>query len=137
MIDQARRMWQEFRDSQPGYRFQDRYKRRQETTNGRFDPKKLLYLGGGVAIIILGVLIAPVPGPGGIIAFVGLALIGSEVLPIARVLDWGELRARGILRWAGEMWQVLPLGMKVALGLLAAIIVAVLAYGAYHVLTSG
>ncbi len=137
MIDQAKRAWQEFRRSQPGDRFQERYKRRQQTTRGAFDPRNLLYLGGGVAIIIVGVLLAPIPGPGGIIGFVGLAMIGSIFLPVARALDWGELRARGIVRWAGDVWQVLPLGMKVVIGLLAAIIVVTAGYGVYQVMLSG
>ncbi|MDP9381479.1 MAG: DUF3098 domain-containing protein, partial [Chloroflexota bacterium] len=58
MIDQAKRAWQEFRRSRPGDRFQERYKRRQQTTRGPFDRKNLLYLGGGLAIIILGALLA-------------------------------------------------------------------------------
>ena len=99
MIDQAKRTWQAFKRSQPGYRFQERYNRRQQTTSGPFDPKNLLYVAAGILIVVVGVLLAPIPGPGGIIAFVGLALIGSEFLPIARALDWGELRIRGLVRW--------------------------------------
>ncbi len=133
MIDQAKRAWQEFRRSRPGDRFQERYKRRQQTTRGPFDRKNLLYLGGGVAIIIVGALLAPIPGPGGIIGVVGLALIGSLFLPVARALDWGELRVRGIVRWARNVWQVLPLGMKVVIGLLAAIIMVMMGYIAYQV----
>lgn len=136
MIDQAKRGLHQFRHSRPGYRFQERYNRRKQTTSGPFDPKNLLYLGGGVAIIILGALLAPIPGPGGIIGLVGLALIGSLFLPLARALDWGELRVRNIARWARDMWQVLPLGMKVVIMLLAAIIVVTAGYGAYQVLAS-
>ena len=99
MIDQAKRNWQAFKRSQPGYHFQERYNRRQQTTSGPFDPKNLLYVAAGILIVVVGVLLAPIPGPGGIIAFVGLALIGSEFLPIARALDWGELRIRGLVRW--------------------------------------
>ncbi len=85
MFNQARRTWREFSNGQPGYRFQRQYRRRQETTNGLFDPKNLLYLAGGVAIIVLGVLLAPIPGPGGIIGFVGL------IAPhIARLLFGGS-----------------------------------------------
>jgi len=137
MIDHAKRTWREFRRSQPGYRFQERYNRRQQTTSGPFDPKNLVYLLGGVAIIILGVLLAPIPGPGGVIAFVGLALIGSEFLPIARLLDWGELRVRGLVRWARNVWRVLPLGMQVVIALLAVIVVVTVGYSAYQVMTGG
>jgi uncharacterized protein (TIGR02611 family) len=137
MIDQAKRTWQAFRRSQPGYRFQERYNRRQQTTSGPFDPKNVVYLLAGIAIIVVGVVLAPIPGPGGIIAFVGLALIGAEFLPIARALDWGELRIRGVVRWARNMWRVLPLGIRVGIGLLAALIVVVVGYGAYQVVLGG
>jgi len=137
MIDQAKRTWQAFKRSQPGYRFQERYNRRQQTTSGPFDPKNLAYLAGGIVIIIVGVVLAPIPGPGGVLAFVGLALIGSEFLPIARALDWGELRLRGLVRWGTEVWRGLPLGMQVVIGLLAVITVVTLGYGAYQVVTSG
>ncbi len=137
MIDQAKRTWQAFRRSQPGYRFQERYNRRQQTTSGPFDPKNVVYLLAGIAIIVVGVVLAPIPGPGGIIAFVGLALIGAEFLPIARALDWGELRLRGLVRWARDVWRVLPLGIRVGIGLLAALIVVVVGYGAYQVVLGG
>ncbi len=137
MIDQAKRTWQAFKRSQPGYRFQERYNRRQQTTSGPFDPKNLVYLGGGVAIIIIGVLLAPIPGPGGVIAFVGLAFIGAEFLPIARLLDWGEVRIRGLVRWAKDVWRVLPLGMQVGIGLLAAILMLAVGYGVYQVVLGG
>jgi len=58
MIDQAKRTWQAFKRSQPGYRFQERYNRRQQTTSGPFDPKNVLYLAVGIVIIVVGVLVA-------------------------------------------------------------------------------
>ncbi|MDP9350572.1 MAG: PGPGW domain-containing protein [Chloroflexota bacterium] len=137
MIDKAKRTLREFRHSRPGHRFEDRYNRRRQTTSGPSDPKNLLYLGGGVAIIILGALIAPVPGPGGIVAIVGLALIGSLFLPAARTLDWGELRTRRTMRWAWDVWQASPPAMKVVIALLAAIIVTTAGYGAYALVASG
>ena len=137
MIDQAKQNWYEFKRSQPGYRFQERYNRRQQTTSGPFDPKNLLYLAVGIVIIVVGVVLAPIPGPGGVIAFVGLAFIGAEFLPIARLLDWGEVRIRGLVRWARDVWRVLPLGMQVGIGLIVALIVVAVGYGAYQVLTSG
>ena len=137
MFNQARRTWREFSNGQPGHRFQRQYRRRQETTNGLLDPKNLLYLGGGIAIIIIGVLLAPIPGPGGIIGFVGLAMVGSIFLPVARALDWGELRARRILLWAGDLWQVLPPGLQVVLGLLMVLFAVAVGYFAYQLVAGG
>lgn len=136
MIDRAKRSLRAFGRARPGYRFRERYNRRRRSTSGRLDPRNLLYLGGGVAIIIVGVLLAPVPGPGGVIGFVGLALLASLFLPLARALDRGELRGRGVARRAGEVWWMLPLAMKVVIGLLAALIAVAVAYGAYQVLAS-
>ncbi len=137
MIEQAKQNWYEFKRSQPGYRFQERYNRRQQTTSGPFDPKNLLYIAVGVLIVVVGVLLAPIPGPGGVIAFVGLAFIGAEFLPIARALDWGELRVRGIVKWAKDVWRVLPLSMRIVVGLVAAVIALLVVYLGYVLFFGG
>lgn len=137
MFDRAKRSLREFGRGRPGYRFRERYNRRRRTTSGPLDPRNLLYLGGGIAIIVVGVLLAPIPGPGGVIGLVGLALIASLFLPVARALDRGELRARGIARRAGEVWRVLTPAMQVVITLLAVIAAVAVGYGAYRVVAGG
>ncbi len=137
MIEQAKDNWQEFKNSEPGERFQDRYNRRQQKEHGRWSKGAILNVALGLLIIAGGLLIGLVPGPGGFIAIFGLGLIGSEFQPIAKALDWGELRVRGIITWAKDVWRVLPLGMKIVVGIVAAIMAAAVVYGGYVLFFGG
>lgn len=72
MSEQAKHAWHEFKHSEPGKRFQARYERRQRSEQGRFKTGKVLNILGGLVIIVVGLLIGLIPGPGGFIAFLGL-----------------------------------------------------------------
>ncbi len=54
----------------------------------------------GLAIALGGLFLVPAPGPGWIVTFLGLGLLGSEFAPIARALDWLELKGRAVGGWA-------------------------------------
>ena len=137
MIQQAKDNWQEFKDSQPGDRFQDRYNRRQQEEHGRWSKGAILNIVLGLLITAGGLVIGLVPGPGGFIAFLGLGLIGSEFRPIAKALDWGELKVRAAASWANTIWAALPLGGKIIIGALALAVVAAVAYGGYVLFFGG
>lgn len=137
MIEQAKENWQEFKHSKPGERFQDRYNRRQQEEHGRWSKGAILNVALGLLIIAGGLLIGLVPGPGGFIAIFGLGLIGSEFQPIAKALDWSEIKVRAVASWATNIWNVLPLGGKMIVGVLALVVVAAAAYGGYLLLFGG
>ena len=44
----------------------------------------------GVALTVGGLLLVPLPGPGWLIVFAGLALLATEFDPARRVLDFGR-----------------------------------------------
>lgn len=137
MIEQAKTNWQEFKNSEPGERFQDRYNRRQQEEHGRWNKGAILNVALGLLIIAGGLVIGLVPGPGGFIAIFGLGLIGSEFRPIAKALDWTELKVRAAASWAKNIWDVLPIGGKVIVGALALVVVAAVAYGVYVLVFGG
>ncbi len=137
MIEQVKENWQEFKGSEPGQRFQDRYERRREEEQGRWSKSAILNIVLGLLIIAGGLLIGLVPGPGGFIAFLGLGLIGSEFQPTAKALDWGEVKVRAGASWAKNVWAALPLGGKVIVGVLALVVVAAVAYGGYVLFFGG
>ena len=104
MLKEAKQNWKQFTESEPGSRFKDRYRRRQET--GR---RHLLLR---VFIVILGVIIAvgslvlaPLPGPGWGTVFIGLMILAGEVLVAARFLDWAEVRLRKLTRRFSALWS--------------------------------
>ena len=98
MRERIRTAWESFRGCAPGTRCQERYWRRREA-GGRSGATRRVF--GGLAVVALGVVLIPLPGPGGLVILFGLALIGGEVLPLARFLDGAEV-------WARAVWAVTP-----------------------------
>lgn len=137
MIERTKQSWQAFRDSDPGRRFQDRYDRRQEAEHGRWDRWTVINIVLGGAIALAGLLLVPAPGPGWIITFVGLGLLGSEFALMARALDWIEVKIRGVAGWAKDVWDQSSLVVKALLVVAGVVSVAALGYGAYRLLVAG
>ena len=131
MIEQILQHWREFRDSKPGQRFKDRYRRRRDEQSHIVWRIFLITIG---AVIALGSLIlAPLPGPGWATVFIGLMILAGELLPAARFLDWLEVWLRKLGRLIHKMWQSSVLG-KIAVILVVALCVAAVAYVAYLLL---
>lgn len=71
----------------------------------------------GLAITVGGLFLVPLPGPGWLIVFVGLAILASEFAWAQRVLDFGRDQLRGWTHWMGEqrLWVRLAVGTATAL----------------------
>ncbi len=134
MIEQMKQNWQEFTESEPGQRFKDRY-RRQQAEQGPIVWRMFLITLG--AVIALGSLIlAPLPGPGWATVFIGLMILGGELLPAARFLDWLEVQLRKLWRFIGKVWRASVMG-KVAVVVTVGLCVAAIIYVCYLLLFSG
>jgi uncharacterized protein (TIGR02611 family) len=135
MVERMKRLWREFKESKPGQRFQERYRRRQEAERGHILWRIFLIMLG--AVIALGSLIlAPLPGPGWATVFIGLMILGGEFLPAARFLDWLEVRVRELWRLVQRVWRASLLG-KVSVVVLAGSCAAAIVYVGYLLLFSG
>ena len=135
MIEQMRQHWREFRESKPGQRFKDRYRRRQEAERGHIIWRIFLIALG--AVIALGSLIlAPLPGPGWATVFIGLMILAGELLPAARFLDWLEVQLRKLWQFVRKVWRASFLG-KVAVVVVAGSCAAAVVYIGYLLLFSG
>lgn len=95
MMQRLKQDWQEFKTSPPGKRFQNLHRRRNER-GGQQQPWFAIV---GVALMIVGVLLLLLPGPGVIFLAAGLALFAQEMPFVARFLDALELR---LGRWFGR-----------------------------------
>jgi uncharacterized protein (TIGR02611 family) len=73
----------------------------------------------GVAITLGGLLLVPLPGPGWLIVFAGLALLATEFDPARRVLEFGRRTLRGWTAWLGR--QRMPVRAGVGLGTFACV----------------
>lgn len=127
MFAQFKKHLREFEESEPGHRFQDRYWRRKKESKRHVSIGKMLNIVGGIVITLLGVFFMAAPGPGTIVAVVGLAMLGSEFLALARLLDWAEPKVRALVEWGLRIWhnfspavKVLALVLMAAMGVLAA-----------------
>jgi hypothetical protein len=136
MIVRTKQSWRHFEASKPGHRFQERYRRRQEGEHGWKDPRRLFYVVGGVVIAVGSLLLGVLPGSGTLTFFVGLGMIAGEFRPIARILDWAEVRARELGRWVGGVWRSSAAG-KASVVAAAAICATAVLYAAYRLLFGG
>jgi uncharacterized protein (TIGR02611 family) len=135
MVEQIRRHWREFKESKPGKRFEERYRRRRQGEQGHIVWRVFLITLG--AVIALGSLVlAPLPGPGWITVFIGLMILGGELLPAARLLDWLELRIRKLWQLVLKVWRSSFPG-KVAVVMVAGSCAAAIIYVGYLLLFSG
>ncbi len=76
------------------------------------------------------------PGPGTLTVFLGLGMIAGEFRPVARLLDWAEVRVRKLGRRVKDTWRSSAAG-KALVASAAAICVAALLYVAYLLLFGG
>jgi uncharacterized protein (TIGR02611 family) len=135
MVEQMMQHWREFKRSKPGYRFRDRYRRRQRTERGHIVWRIFLILLGAV-IAVGSLILAPLPGPGWATVFIGLMILAGELLPAARFLDWLEVQLRKLWRFTLKVWKSSVLG-KISVVVVAAICVAAIIYAVYLLLFSG
>ncbi len=79
----------------------------------------------GLAIVLLGLVLVPLPGPGWLVVFVGLGILATEFAWAERLLDYGRARLRAWLGWVGRQ-SLLVRGLisLVALGFVTGVVVA-------------
>jgi hypothetical protein len=135
MIGRAKRSWRNFKKSKPGDRFQVRYYYRKQRGTGRLSRIFNIFLGS--VLVIMSTLFGWAPGLGLVTLLIGLALIAGELFPVARFLDWSEVRLRRLARLAGKVWAGATSVGRTLIVLLILVFVAALVYGAYSLLFGG
>jgi uncharacterized protein (TIGR02611 family) len=65
----------------------------------------------GVAITLGGLLLVPLPGPGWLIVFAGLALLATEFDPARRVLEFARRTVQGWTRWLARQGVAVRAGL--------------------------
>ena len=56
----------------------------------------------GTAVVLLGLVLVPFPGPGWLIVFLGLGILSTEFAWAERLLDFGRATFRSWLHWVGR-----------------------------------
>src|SRR5687767_14074771 len=92
--------WKQLTRGRPGRRFVDFHQVRCKRRAGGWPRERVVTLTLGIGLVVVGLAIGWLPGPGGFLAVIGLALLGIEWLRVAKLLDRVELSA-----W--ELWRSL------------------------------
>jgi uncharacterized protein (TIGR02611 family) len=74
----------------------------------------------GAAIVVTGIVLLPLPGPGWLIIFAGLALLATEFAWAGRLLDYARDKVLGWTHWVGRQ----SLLVRAAIGLAGLLLVA-------------
>ena len=83
----------------------------------------------GTAIIVGGLLLVPLPGPGWLIVLVGLAILASEFVWADRLQRWVRDRIKAWTHWLGQQsWPV-----RAGVGAGTALVVLLVIYGLFAV----
>ncbi|MGH8173247.1 MAG: PGPGW domain-containing protein [Rhodanobacteraceae bacterium] len=88
MFEGLRKQWRVFRADPAGERFQRRY-RRNKARAGLV--RKFAIIGGGLALVVIGIALLVLPGPGLLLMLLGAGLIAEESQVAARLLDRMDL----------------------------------------------
>ena len=136
LIGRTKRSLLHFTRSKPGDRFQVRYYRRKQSGHGRFSFRRIFNIVAGSVLVVFSTFFGWVPGPGLLTFFLGLAMIAGELLPVARFLDWAEVRLRKMARFVAKVWRGSLLG-KVSVLTVAALCAAAIAYAIYRLFFAG
>lgn len=131
-----RDQWAELKRSRPGRRFQDRYEHAHREKNRSGNGQRLVLLVVALVAVAIGAVLAVFPGPAVPFFIVAGALLASESRPIARFMDWSEVRLRRLLAWAKRRWRRLSSVGRAAVLSVAAASSAVTLYLGYRLLAS-
>lgn len=81
----------------------------------------------GVAVIIVGIVLLPLPGPGWLIIFAGLGILATEFEWARRLLRFARDQVSRWTQWAARQNRF----VQVLLGIASVVFLAAVAWGAY------
>jgi uncharacterized membrane protein YbaN (DUF454 family) len=131
MLKSIKQSWHRFQADSPGRRFKQQFRHWRES--GRSRLSKAVFIVAGVVLIVLGILLLFVPGPGIPTILVGALLIAQQSWPLARALDRTEVRLRNLLMRSWRSWRAFSKPRKVLLFVLALVLVGAIGFAAYKV----
>jgi uncharacterized protein (TIGR02611 family) len=124
----VRRICRQLKSGEPGRRFRDFHDWRQKRRKDGFSLERILVLGAGFILLVGGLAIGVLPGPGGFVSIFGAALLATEFPPLARLLDWTEVRARQAADALQIFWRRSSLTLRIAAVAALVLVVAATAW---------
>jgi hypothetical protein len=133
MFDSIRSSWTRLKEGQPGRRFCALYEHRARERQKQSAFRRNAAAALGVLLVLAGLAIGWLPGPGGFIAVLGLGLLATRFRFLARALDASEVRLLAV--W-GHAWTRRSAAGRTLVVLGAAVVAAGVLYAAAHWLRS-
>jgi hypothetical protein len=130
VVEGLKSAWRKLRAGKPGRRFQDYHRSRKQDSGS--SGGRALWLAAGVVLLVAGLVLLLIPGPGIPLVALGAGLIARESLLVARFVDALELWLRRVLSWAQRFWSSSPTWAKVLATVAAVLVVGALSAGAYE-----
>lgn len=128
MLEKWKESWKEFERSPPGERFERMYRRRRMTGSAAV---RVGLIAAGVLLIVGGIVLLAIPGPGLLVIAFGGALIAQQFLFVARAFDQLELLLRKLHRAGLAFWKKASTAVRAAIVASAALVAAGATYLAY------
>jgi uncharacterized protein (TIGR02611 family) len=75
----------------------------------------------GIAVIVLGIVALPAPGPGWAIIFLGLGILATEFEKARKVLHWVRVRYLAWVHWLARQGPITRLAVSAAILLLVVV----------------
>jgi hypothetical protein len=129
----AKQRWCDFRRGRPGHRFQQRFEENKQARAGRSSFMKCLKPAAALVIIAAGVVLCFIPGPGLLLIFIGASLLADVSRPVARALDWLEVRIRKVIARGRRWWNHASRTAKYAVVILGVFVASGAAYGGLRI----
>lgn len=79
----------------------------------------------GAAVVVLGIVLIPLPGPGWLIVFAGLAILATEFVWAERLLRFARRQVHSWTAWVARQ----SLAVRMLIGLVGLLFVATLVWG--------
>ncbi len=137
MIERISTSWHLFASSRAGLRFRERYQHRRSRRRGGFDLARVLYVVGGVALLVTSALFGWLPVLGWGTVVLGLGMIAGEFYPLARLMDRLEVRTRRLFGPLAKTLRRLPAWVQLSASLTIAAFTFTLVYGMYSLASGG
>jgi hypothetical protein len=105
MFAKFQHQWQALRTSRPGHRFRDRYERNQSSKDGLKLFWRVVRIAVAAGLVVVGLGFMFIPGPATLFFVIAAALLATDSLPLAKLLDWTEVKTRRLGARARRRWR--------------------------------
>lgn len=121
--------WTQLKHDEPGRRFRNHRERMMHGSRVLAMARAIL----GVLLLVAGVVLLFMPGPGLLVIVFGFALLAGMSCRLAAVMDRAEPGIRRLAHRGKQRWDALSMAGKVALVALVGAAAAAALYGMYRV----